>query len=160
MFVLVVGEGRDCRLPRTRSEDSSGLAAELASYDCWDGIALTKSPCGGAGLGVTLTLFDVSEMSLSSYLLTLEQPEPPFVALPVFPSRFLRHQSIYVNANNGIAEPKDLIGKRVGTPEIAACWLLHGSHPSWGYEIRVEGGHSRTRQHRQRRAAAGRSLGR
>lgn len=69
--------------------------------------------------------FDVSEMSLSSYLLTLEQPEPPFVALPVFPSRFFRHQSIYVNANNGITEPKDLIGKRVGTPEYqmtAGVW--------------------------------------
>jgi hypothetical protein len=26
--------------------------------------------------------FDVSELSLSSYLLTLDQPEPPFVALP------------------------------------------------------------------------------
>ena len=36
--------------------------------------------------------FDVSEMSLSSYLLTLSQPDPPFVALPVFPSRSFRHQ--------------------------------------------------------------------
>jgi 4,5-dihydroxyphthalate decarboxylase len=69
--------------------------------------------------------FDVSEMSLSSYLLTLDEPEPPFVALPVFPSRFFRHQSIYVNADSGIREPKDLIGKRVGTPEYqmtAGVW--------------------------------------
>jgi 4,5-dihydroxyphthalate decarboxylase len=69
--------------------------------------------------------FDVSEMSLSSYLLTLEQPEPPFVALPVFPSRFFRHQSIYVNADSGIREPSDLVGRRVGTPEYqmtAGVW--------------------------------------
>lgn len=69
--------------------------------------------------------FDVSEMSLSSYLLTLDQPDPPFVALPVFPSRFFRHQSIYINTHSGIEEPADLIGKRVGTPEYqmtAGVW--------------------------------------
>jgi 4,5-dihydroxyphthalate decarboxylase len=61
--------------------------------------------------------FDVSEMSLSSYLLTLDQDEPPFVALPVFPSRSFRHQSIYINRNSGITKPEDLVGKRVGSPE-------------------------------------------
>ncbi|HVV09804.1 ABC transporter substrate-binding protein [Amycolatopsis sp.] len=69
--------------------------------------------------------FDVSEMSLSSYLLTLDSEEPPFVALPVFPSRFFRHQSIYVNTESGIREPADLVGKRVGTPEYqmtAGVW--------------------------------------
>jgi 4,5-dihydroxyphthalate decarboxylase len=69
--------------------------------------------------------FDISEMSLSSYLLTLDQPDPPFVALPVFPSRFFRHQSIYINTRSGISAPGDLIGKRVGTPEFqltAGVW--------------------------------------
>jgi 4,5-dihydroxyphthalate decarboxylase len=69
--------------------------------------------------------FDVSEMSLSSYLLTLDSGEPPFVALPVFPSRMFRHQSIYVNRNSGISAPADLIGKRVGVPEYqltAVVW--------------------------------------
>jgi 4,5-dihydroxyphthalate decarboxylase len=69
--------------------------------------------------------FDISEMSLSSYLLTLDEPDPPFVALPVFPSRFFRHQSIYVNTRSGIREPAHLVGKRVGTPEYqmtAGVW--------------------------------------
>jgi 4,5-dihydroxyphthalate decarboxylase len=69
--------------------------------------------------------FDVSEMSLSSYLLTLNQSEPPFVALPVFPSRYFRHQSIYVNTDSGIEVPADLAGKRIGTPEFqmtAGVW--------------------------------------
>jgi 4,5-dihydroxyphthalate decarboxylase len=69
--------------------------------------------------------FDVSEMSLSSYLLTLDHDEPPFVALPVFPSRYFRHQSIYVNTRSGIDKPEDLAGKRVGIPEYqitAAVW--------------------------------------
>lgn len=68
--------------------------------------------------------FDVFELSLSSYTLTLDRPEPPFVALPVFPSRFFRHQSIYVNTDR-VSAPSDLVGKRVGTPEYqmtAGVW--------------------------------------
>ncbi|MDB5572824.1 MAG: transporter substrate-binding protein [Hyphomicrobiales bacterium] len=62
--------------------------------------------------------FDVSEMSLSSYTVSLHREKPPFIAIPVFPSRFFRHSCIYVNAKSGIREPKDLIGKRVGVPEF------------------------------------------
>lgn len=61
--------------------------------------------------------FDVSELSLSSYVLTLNQDEPPFIALPVFPSRFFRHQSMYVNTYSNINKPSDLRGKRIGIPE-------------------------------------------
>lgn len=70
--------------------------------------------------------FDLSEMSLSSYCVTLSKPERPFVALPIFPSRFFRHSCIYVNANSGIREPKDLIGKRIASPEYqmtAPVWI-------------------------------------
>jgi 4,5-dihydroxyphthalate decarboxylase len=70
--------------------------------------------------------FDVSEMSLSSYVLSLFAENPPFIAIPVFPSRFFRHSSIYINRDSGIREPKDLIGKRVGTPEYqmtAGVWI-------------------------------------
>jgi 4,5-dihydroxyphthalate decarboxylase len=70
--------------------------------------------------------FDVAEMSLSSYVLSLFTPERPFVAIPVFPSRFFRHSCIYVHAGSGINEPKDLIGKKVGNPEYqmtAPVWI-------------------------------------
>src|SRR6267143_810862 len=70
--------------------------------------------------------FDVSEMSLSSYTLSLFRPNPAFIAIPVFPSRCFRHSCIYVNANSGIREPRDLIGKRVGNPEYqltAGVWI-------------------------------------
>jgi 4,5-dihydroxyphthalate decarboxylase len=70
--------------------------------------------------------FDVAEMSLSSYALSLFQPESPFIAIPVFPSRVFRHSCIFVHAGSGIREPKDLVGKRVGTPEYqmtAAVWI-------------------------------------
>ncbi|MDB5947267.1 MAG: transporter substrate-binding protein, partial [Ramlibacter sp.] len=61
--------------------------------------------------------FDVAEMSLSSYSVSLGKSPRPFIAIPVFPSRFFRHSCIYVNAKAGIKEPKDLIGKRIGNPE-------------------------------------------
>jgi 4,5-dihydroxyphthalate decarboxylase len=70
--------------------------------------------------------FDAAEMSLSSYTVSLFKPQRPFVAIPVFPSRFFRHSCIYVNANSGIREPRDLIGKRVGNPEYqmtAPVWI-------------------------------------
>jgi 4,5-dihydroxyphthalate decarboxylase len=70
--------------------------------------------------------FDVAEMSLSSYVLSMFQNEPPFVAIPVFPSRFFRHSCIFVRAASGIRTPADLAGKRVGTPEYqmtAAVWI-------------------------------------
>src|SRR5579863_242448 len=70
--------------------------------------------------------FDAAEMSLSSYTFSLFRENPPFIAIPVFPSRFFRHSCIYVHADSGIREPKDLIGKRVGNPEYqmtAPVWI-------------------------------------
>src|SRR6266849_4590172 len=61
--------------------------------------------------------FDAAEMSLSSYTLSLFQEHPPFIAIPVFRSRFFRHACMDVHANSGIGEPKDLAGKRIGNPE-------------------------------------------
>src|SRR4051794_33201340 len=70
--------------------------------------------------------FDAAEMSMSSYCVTLMQEEPPFIAIPVFPSRFFRHSSIYVNTAAGIDKPQDLAGKRIGVPEYqltAPVWI-------------------------------------
>lgn len=58
--------------------------------------------------------FDLSEMGLTFYLGTLAEVDPPYIALPVFPSRSFRHSAIYVNANSGIRAPRDLAGKRLG----------------------------------------------
>jgi 4,5-dihydroxyphthalate decarboxylase len=70
--------------------------------------------------------FEVAELSLSSYTVSLFGEQRPFVAIPVFPSRFFRHSCIYVNAKANIREPKDLVGKRIGTPEYqmtAPVWI-------------------------------------
>src|SRR6266496_6812915 len=70
--------------------------------------------------------FDAAEMSLSSYCVSLMREEPAFIAIPVFPSRFFRHSCIFVSAKSGIREPKQLVGKRVATPEYqmtAPVWI-------------------------------------
>jgi 4,5-dihydroxyphthalate decarboxylase len=70
--------------------------------------------------------FDAAELSLSSYLLTLDSPDQPFVAIPVFPSRSFRHSGIYINTDAGIRRPEDLVGRVIGVPEYqvtAAVWI-------------------------------------
>ena len=70
--------------------------------------------------------FEVAEMSLASYVVSLRQDPAPFVALPVFTSRMFRHGSVYINTNAGITEPGDLRGKVVGVPEYqltAGVWV-------------------------------------
>jgi len=70
--------------------------------------------------------FEVAELSLSSYTVSLFRDNPPFIAIPIFPSRFFRHSCIYVHTGSGIHEQKDRIGKRVGNPEYqmtAPVWI-------------------------------------
>jgi 4,5-dihydroxyphthalate decarboxylase len=70
--------------------------------------------------------FDCSEMSLSSYVMSLGRDDRPFVAIPVFPSRFFRHSCIFVSAKSGIQRAEDLAGRRIGNPEYqmtAPVWI-------------------------------------
>ncbi|MGW2936408.1 ABC transporter substrate-binding protein [Streptomyces sp. NPDC001156] len=72
--------------------------------------------------------FEVAELSLSSYVLSLREDPSPFVALPVFTSRMFRHGALYCHADAGISRPEDLRGKRIGTPEyqLTACVWMRG----------------------------------
>jgi 4,5-dihydroxyphthalate decarboxylase len=57
--------------------------------------------------------FDVAEMSLSWYAMARSRNEPVY-ALPIFPMRMFIQPYICCQANSGIKEPRDLIGRRVG----------------------------------------------
>jgi 4,5-dihydroxyphthalate decarboxylase len=78
--------------------------------------------------------FDISEISMSSYLLGLSRGDSPYFAIPVFLSRLFRHSAIYIRTDRGIERPEDLRGKKVGVPEYqvtAALWaraLLDGEY--------------------------------
>lgn len=70
--------------------------------------------------------FDVTELSLSSYLIALSRGGCGYRAVPVFPSRAFRHSAIYVRSDRGIERPQDLRGKTVGVAEYqltANLWV-------------------------------------
>jgi 4,5-dihydroxyphthalate decarboxylase len=69
--------------------------------------------------------FDLSEMSLSSFLIAKSRGSD-LVAIPAFPSRRFFHIELDARADAGIRHPSDLAGKRIGVPEYqqtAALWL-------------------------------------
>ncbi len=87
--------------------------------------------------------FDVTELSMSSHIITTEKKISPYVGIPVFVSRMFRHQAIYVRSDRGITTPQDLRGKTLGVPEYqmtAALWVrgmlsdvygVRAEHISW-----------------------------
>lgn len=95
--------------------------------------------------------FDVAELSMSSYVLRRSKGRDDLVAIPVFPSRFFRHSSIYVNRHSGIASPADLKGKRVGLGEYqmtAMVWVRGFLQDDYGVSAAdvnwVTGGYEQT----------------
>jgi 4,5-dihydroxyphthalate decarboxylase len=64
--------------------------------------------------------FDVSELSLGSYVTLKGRGSCPFVAVPVTLSKIFRHSCIYVRTDAGIRTPQDLRGKRVGTTQLGS----------------------------------------
>jgi 4,5-dihydroxyphthalate decarboxylase len=70
--------------------------------------------------------FDAAELSLSTYVISRGRPQPPFVAVPVFPSRAFRHSGVYVRRGGPVERPEDLAGRRVGVAEYqltANVWI-------------------------------------
>ena len=81
--------------------------------------------------------FDACEMSLSHYFRHRSAGDFPFVAIPVFPLRKFRHSFVFINANSGVREPKDLNGRRVGVMEYsqtAAVWIRGILHDEYGVD--------------------------
>ena len=70
--------------------------------------------------------FDVSEISLSSHVVTVSRGVNAYIGVPAFVSRAFRHSGIYVRTDRGIKEPSDLKGKVIGLPEYqmtANVWI-------------------------------------
>ncbi|WP_375453339.1 ABC transporter substrate-binding protein [uncultured Methylobacterium sp.] len=88
---------------------------------------------------LTDATFDCCEFPVSSFLRTLERPERPYIAVPIFPSRHFRLSSVYVNTGKNIRKPSDLAGKRIGVPVFdmaAAVWLRGIFHDHYGLDRR------------------------
>ena len=70
--------------------------------------------------------FAVTELSMSSHIVTSARGDAPYIGVPVFPSRAFRHDSIYIRTDRGIRGAADLAGRRIGVPEYqqtAALWV-------------------------------------
>lgn len=83
--------------------------------------------------------FDASEMSLSNQITMVSRGNAPFVAIPVFPSRFFRHSSVFINTDSGIKNPEDFKGKKIGAPEYsitAAVWIRGMLQDDYGVKAR------------------------
>lgn len=68
--------------------------------------------------------FDISALSFSSYMIAKSQGAE-MIAIPVFPARRFMHTQLFVHADAGVKEPKDLVGKKIGVGEYqqtAALW--------------------------------------
>jgi 4,5-dihydroxyphthalate decarboxylase len=57
--------------------------------------------------------FDAAELSLSSYLIAIDQGLPVH-AVPIFPRRLFSQSQMYKNVRCGIESPADLAGKKIG----------------------------------------------
>jgi 4,5-dihydroxyphthalate decarboxylase len=70
--------------------------------------------------------FDISEMSLSTLIISVAQGNRNWVGLPVYTAiRRFPHTDIHVRVDAGINSPADLRGKRLGIPEYqqtSAMW--------------------------------------
>lgn len=85
-----------------------------------EGITLTPVQLPVEEIFFRMTSFaewDVAELSMAKYVSLVGAGEPPFRAIPVFPSRVFRQSAFYVATSAGIQQPQQLAGRRVGIPE-------------------------------------------
>jgi 4,5-dihydroxyphthalate decarboxylase len=68
--------------------------------------------------------FDVSEMSMSSLIISVARGDTRWIGIPVFTMRKFFHTSIIVRNDAGIAAPAHLRGKRIGVPEYQQTWAI------------------------------------
>ena len=91
-----------------------------------DVIAVPNSPEESFHRAFKFQEFDVTEISMSSYLLSVARNDSHYVAIPAFVSRLFRHSGIYIRTDRGIKGPADLKGKTIGLPEYqmtANVWV-------------------------------------
>jgi 4,5-dihydroxyphthalate decarboxylase len=89
-------------------------------------------------LAVNEAKYDITEMSLSSYIMQVSSKTSEYTAIPVFLSRAFRHSGFYLRKGSGINTPKDLEGRTVGIPEYqmtAALWMRGILESEYGVDL-------------------------
>lgn len=87
---------------------------------------------------VTTAPHDITEMSISSYILQVARGEGEYVALPAFVSRAFRHSGFFARKGSGIETLADFAGRRIGVPEYqmtAALWMRGAMQDDFGVGV-------------------------
>ncbi|MEP5569049.1 MAG: ABC transporter substrate-binding protein [Halioglobus sp.] len=88
-----------------------GIAGSNVSFDYQDIYAVNEFAFGDS------KPYEVTELGLIPYVNRfINNDFRDYTLIPVFISRVFRHRNVFVRADSGIDSPKDLIGKKVGTP--------------------------------------------
>jgi 4,5-dihydroxyphthalate decarboxylase len=93
-----------------------------------DGIELIPTPIHASELfwrQLKFGDFDISEMSMSSLMITTANGDTRWTGIPVFTTRKMFHTGLLARKDRGINTPADFKGKKIGVPEYqqtAALW--------------------------------------
>lgn len=90
-------------------------------------------------LAVSGAPYDITEMSISSYVLQVSRGMGDYIALPAFVSRAFRHSGFFARKGSGIETPADFAGRRIGVPEYqmtAALWMRGILSDEYGVDAR------------------------
>ena len=82
---------------------------------------------------------EITELSMSSHILSVARGDSRYIGIPVYPSRSFRHNAIYIRTDRGIARPEDLAGRIIGIPEYqqtAALWVRGMLREQYGVDTR------------------------
>ncbi|MFK7746680.1 MAG: hypothetical protein AB8B47_16610 [Roseobacter sp.] len=88
-------------------------------------------------LAVQEARFDITELSISSYILQVSRGDCAYTAIPAFVSRTFRHSGFCARSGSGITSLAALQGKRVGVPEYrmtAALWMWGLTSDEYGVD--------------------------
>ncbi len=83
--------------------------------------------------------FDLSELSFAKFATQVTRKNSDIIGLPVICSRLFRFSSFYVNKKSKIRTVKDLVGKKVGSPEwahSAAVYMRGWMHNDMGVKLK------------------------
>lgn len=140
--------------------DASALTLSLATWDHDRVMALHDGRVSVPGVRLECSIeptsvlfpaavgeapYDVTEMSISSYILQVSRGVGDYVAIPAFVSRAYRHAGFFARSGSGIETPADFAGRRIGVPEYqmtAALWMRGILADEYG--VAVEDVHWRT----------------
>ncbi|MBT6429727.1 MAG: ABC transporter substrate-binding protein, partial [Rhodospirillaceae bacterium] len=92
-----------CNYDRTRA-----LFDGTVGVDGCDLVASAMSPEEAFHRAFKYEEFDISELSMSSYMNVQSRGGSPYIGIPAFVSRLFRHSSIYIRTDRGIEKPEDL----------------------------------------------------